>query len=96
MPKPPLNDIDRRYGILAFRIVGEFGAAIAAPVVLLALLGKHLDSKYGTRPLFLIAGFALAAALSTLYVVRRTKSFNAEYQALDKAALEKKNKTPKP
>lgn len=96
MPKTPMNDLDRQYALLAFRAVSEFGAAIAAPVVLLTVVGKRLDAAYGTGPAFLIAGFALSALLSSLYVFKRTKALNKEYQALDLEAQKQKERQKGP
>ena len=69
--------------LLGLRIVGEFGAIIAVPVVLLSMLGKYLDGKYGTAPWLLIAGFVLAFALSAFTLYRRAKRFRDEYLAID-------------
>ncbi len=73
--KSGLNGTDRRYLKLAGRIIVEFGADIAIPVVALAMLGKWLDGKYGTRPYLLIAGFALAFLISASIIWRRAKQF---------------------
>jgi len=82
MAGAPDKNTDGKYVTLAFRIIGEFGAIIAVPVVLLAWLGKRLDARYGTSPWLLIAGFVLAAALSVVAVQRRAKAFGREYEAL--------------
>ncbi len=71
--------------MLGFRIMGEFGATIAVPVVLLAWLGKTLDLAYGTGPWLLIAGFVLAFALSAAAIYRRAKTYGREYEALSRA-----------
>lgn len=83
-PVRKINATDRAYIMLALRIVGSFGVAIAVPVVLLALAGKWLDGRYGTAPRFLIAGFALAAIFSATIVWRRTKDFAREFDAIEK------------
>ncbi len=84
-PKPPeQRDIDRRYMLLAVRIMGEFGASIALPVVVLAVLGKKLDAVYGTAPYLRIAGFILAAALTAAIINKRARDFGREYEALGK------------
>ncbi|MEY4745353.1 MAG: hypothetical protein RL272_1298 [Candidatus Parcubacteria bacterium] len=83
MPTPKKTDADRRYVVLGLKIVSEFGAAIAVPVVLAAMIGKRLDDSYGTKPAFLIAGFALAAVTSAAYVVRRARAYGKEYGAID-------------
>ncbi len=82
--KPKNQQSDRRYFLFALRIMGELVWMIAAPVVILALFGKWIDTRFGTRPIFLIAGFVLAAITSGISVWRRTKELGKEYQDLDK------------
>ena len=67
---------------LAMRIGTDFGITIAAPVVLLSLAGKWLDSRYQTRPLFIIVGFALAALLSGVSIYRKSKEYAKLYKQL--------------
>jgi F0F1-type ATP synthase assembly protein I len=74
---------DRKYMMLAFRIIGEFGAIIAVPVVFMAILGKWLDGRYDTAPLFLVGGFILAALLSGISIHRRAKRFGQEYSSIE-------------
>jgi len=82
--KPANAGLERRYQVLGFRIMGEFGATIAAPVVILAWLGKKLDQAYGTGPWLLIAGFTLAFAFSAATIYRRSKAYGREYEELEK------------
>lgn len=89
MPRPATPDADRRYIILGLRIVSEFGAAIAIPVVLATAAGRRIDDAYGTKPAFLIAGFALAAVASAFYVVRRARAYGREYDALNAESAKK-------
>lgn len=70
--------------MLGFRIFLEFGAIIAAPVVLLAWLGKYLDGRYGTQPKLLIAGFVLAFVISGISIVKKARKFGQEYEAIGK------------
>lgn len=79
MPSPPN---DRTYMLFGARIVGDFGATIAVPIVLLALLGKWLDGQWGTGPWMLILGFVLAAVLSGLSITRKAKAYGDAYQKL--------------
>lgn len=82
---------DRRYAMFALRIVGDFGASIAIPVVVFVLIGQWLESKYGYEPWFTVGAFILAALISGFMVYRRTKEYSAEYQRLnDDAAKAKK------
>ncbi|MFH1047734.1 MAG: AtpZ/AtpI family protein [Patescibacteria group bacterium] len=78
------SEQDRQYMMLGLRIVGEFGVIIAAPIVILAVLGHWLDERYSTAPLFLIGGFILAAVLSGISIYRRAKQFGREYLAIEK------------
>ncbi len=87
----PYSDKDRKYILLGLRIVGEFGAIIAVPVVLLAMLGKYLDGKYGTAPWLLIAGFVIAFTLSSVSIYSRAKRFRDEYISIDPEAFSKKD-----
>ena len=80
----PQRDTDRRYILLAFRIMGEFGASIAVPVVVLAVLGKKLDTAYGTAPYLRIAGFVIAAVITATLINKRARDFGKEYEALGK------------
>ena len=84
MPPNPKADSDRRYMLLAVKIVAEFGATIAIPVVVFAMIGKHLDAVYGTRPYLLIAGFVLAAALTAVIIRKRARDFGKEYEDIEK------------
>jgi F0F1-type ATP synthase assembly protein I len=83
-PGPSETERDRRNMFFALRIVGDFGVTIAVPVVVLALIGKWLDAKYGTRPLLLIAGFALAAVVSAVSIARKTKRYAKTYDDLNR------------
>jgi F0F1-type ATP synthase assembly protein I len=59
--KQPQKKSDRAYYLFALKIVGDFGASIAVPVVVFALLGQWLDEKYHSAPWLMVVGFALAA-----------------------------------
>lgn len=73
---------DRDYLLMGIRIVGDFGATIAVPVVLFSWIGKTLDESWGTRPYLLILGFFLAAILSGVSLTRKAKVYGRRYQEL--------------
>ena len=73
---------DRPYYLFALKIVGNFGVAIAVPVVLFALLGQYLDEKFGTDPWLLILGFVLAALISGRIIYKKAKKYGADYNKL--------------
>jgi len=77
----------REYYLFAFKIMGNFGAAIAVPIVLFALIGQYLDEKYHRGPLFMIFGFVLAALVSGKMIYKKARIYGEEYKKLG----EKKN-----
>lgn len=78
-----LNEKDRKYRALGIRIMSEFGAAIALPVVLLVILGVWIDKKFGTGPIFKIAGFAISFVASSIIVYKKTKMFSKMYNDIE-------------
>mgnify|MGYP001563999127 CR=1 FL=1 len=74
----------REYYLFAFKIIGDFGASLAVPVVILVLIGQYLDGKYQKSPLFTILGFVLAALVSGKIIYRKAKQYGEQYKQLDK------------
>lgn len=68
--------------LMGFRIVGDFGASIAIPVVVFVLIGQWLDEKYLARPYFTVAAFILAALLSGRLIYKKAKQYGKEYHEL--------------
>lgn len=73
---------DAKYIRFALRIVGDFGATIAIPVVLGTWLGQKLDARTGHQYLYTGIGFALAALFTGLMIYRKTKRYGQEFQKL--------------
>ncbi len=84
---------DREYYLFASKIVGDVTGTIAAPAVLFALLGRYLDNKFGTGPLFLLLGLVLAFTASAISIYRKSKRYGKEYQAI--TSTPKKDTTQK-
>lgn len=74
---------DRRYLLFALRILGDFGASIAVPLVILVLAGQYLDDRFGGGLRYTIAAFALAAAVSGASIYRKARAYGKEFAALD-------------
>ena len=74
---------DRAYIMLGLRIIGDFGATIAIPVVFLSYIGKRLDGQFDTSPWLTIMGFVIAAAVSGATIYRKAKRYGKEYQDLN-------------
>lgn len=75
--------------MLGLRIIGDFGASIAVPVVVLVLIGQYLDKKFSLLPLFTIMAFVLAALISAKIIHKKAKNYGAEYKRLNDASKTK-------
>ncbi|MEK7680615.1 MAG: AtpZ/AtpI family protein [Patescibacteria group bacterium] len=82
--KIPQKSKSREYYLFAFKIMGDFGASIAIPVILFVLAGQYLDEKYRRGPLFTILGFVLAALISVKIIHKKAKNYGEEYKKLGK------------
>lgn len=72
--------------MMGMRIIGDFGAAIAVPVVTFVLAGQWLDEKYRTGYKFTIGAFVLAALVSGKILYKKAKAYGAEFQSLNQEA----------
>lgn len=90
------SESDRKYAMMGLRIVGDFGAVIAVPVVIFVIIGQWLDGKYDSGYKFTIAAFALATLVSGKMLYKKAKEYGNEFQRLnDLAAKEIQNKKNK-
>lgn len=78
------KNIEQKYYIFAFKIIGDFGATLAVPVVISAIIGQKLDEIWHTRPLMLGIFMALSALLSGYMIYKKSKVYGKEFQDLDK------------
>ena len=76
--------------MLGLRIVGDFGAIIAVPIIVFVLIGQWLEGKYGYAPWFTVGAFILAAFLSTKMIYKKAKQYGEEYKKLDKDVVNNK------
>lgn len=89
--KQPPKPTSRDYQILGLKIVGDFGASIAIPVVAFVLIGQYIDKKYNTGPWYTILGFILSACVSVKIIHRKAKRYGTEYKILNDASRTNKN-----
>jgi F0F1-type ATP synthase assembly protein I len=80
--KKPTKTTDRQYYMFALRIIGDFGASIAIPVVAFVLVGQYFDERYQRSPLFTIIGFVLSALISGKIIHKKAKRYGTQYQHL--------------
>ncbi len=55
----------------ALSVMLDIGYIIAIPLVAFALIGRMLDHRWGTSPLFLLLGLLCAAVASTVYLRKK-------------------------
>lgn len=82
MQQEPKKRSDRDYYLFALRIVGDFGATLAVPVVLFALIGRYFDQKWHTAPFLTVLGFVVAALLSGRMIYKKSKKYGEDYDRL--------------
>ncbi len=80
----------RKYMLLGLRITGDFGAVIAAPVVVFVLIGQWLDKRYDISPWATVGAFVLAALVSGKIIYKKAKAYGKEFAGLDTETTEKK------
>ncbi len=73
---------DRIYYLFGLKIIGDFGATIAVPVVIFVLLGQKLDERYNLTPWLTILGFVVAAVISSRSIYKKAKKYGEEYKNL--------------
>ncbi len=71
-PRPIRQDL-----LLAVRLAWNFGYIIAIPAALFGFGGAYLDKLWGTSPLCILIGFAIALGLSGLGIWRMVKEIVA-------------------
>ncbi len=70
------NQIPEKPTINKWRLVnlaGQMGFIIALPLVALGFLGKWVDNKLGTDPLFVLVGILLAIVSTTVWLSKKMK-----------------------
>lgn len=80
--KEPAKTTDRQYYLFALRIIGDFGASIAMPIVILVLIGQYFDEQYHRSPLFTILAFVIAALISGKIIHKKAKRYGNQYQKM--------------
>lgn len=76
------TDDTRASYMLGLRIMADFGATIAVPAVLAAVVGQKIDAAWGTRPYVLIALLLAAFGLTIIVIRRKAISYGKEYRNL--------------
>ncbi len=56
----------------ALSLAWQLGYTVAIPLVILALIGRLLDKKFGTSPWLLVVGIFLSLIISTIAVYYKT------------------------
>jgi len=54
--------------LFSLNLFGQIGFGVAIPLVVLGLLGRYLDQKFGSSPYLTLAGIALAVVITFFYL----------------------------
>lgn len=81
---------NRDYILFGLRLIGEFGAIIALPIVLFVMAGQWADDRFGTKLFFTGAAFVVSAAISGRIIVKKAKVYGKMYQAMINREIEEK------
>ena len=69
--------------MMGLRIAGDFGIAIAVPIIIFVIIGQWLDEKYAKTPWFTVLAFILAIILSGISIYKKAKGYGEEFKRLD-------------
>ena len=73
-----------RYMAFGLKIVSDFGATIAVPVVAFVFLAQAAERRYGIGGWLTIVAFAIAAIITAKLIVTKAKRYGKEYNDIDK------------
>ena len=81
--------VNNSQGVLfkSLGLVGNLGFQIAAPLIILAIAGRALDSRFKTAPWLLLGGILLSIVLSSILITKNILSL---------LSSEEDNKTTRP
>ncbi|MFH1236340.1 MAG: AtpZ/AtpI family protein [Parcubacteria group bacterium] len=68
----------------ALKLFGEVAGLIAAPIVIALYVGRWLDERFDTDPIFFIGITALAMIFSTIAIVHISTRYMKEMEKNDK------------
>lgn len=81
------ENIDKNKGILwvpALGVFTEISTWIALPVIVAVIIGKNLDTRYGTAPLMLLGSAGVSFLLSSFGIIRAVKKYSAKLKEEEK------------
>lgn len=64
----------------ALSVMLDVGYIIAVPLVVFLLIGRAIDTKFGTSPLFMLIGMGFAAFASTVYLRKKLSHLVSKLQ----------------
>jgi hypothetical protein len=73
---------NRDFILFGMKIIGEFGAMIALPIILFVKAGQWLDARFGTGIIMTVIAFIIAFAISAVMITRKAKKYGKVYQEM--------------
>jgi len=93
MPPDPQNKIP--WWRPAMLIFGRISVWVALPLVIALILGKYLDSRFGTRPWIFLGLTAVAFVISSVAIVRVVHSYIKDIEKNSKPSTTLENNNAK-
>ncbi len=78
-----IDPTQRAYLSLGVRIMSDFGATSAVPVIVFVLIGQWLDHRYAAGSMYTIGAFVLSAGISGWIVYKKALGYAKEYEELN-------------
>lgn len=76
-------------------LVWDLGFIFALPLVIFAVVGRVLDNRMGTSPLFILVGIIGAAVASSVGVFFKVRKLMAETNEINASAKHEEEDKPK-
>ncbi len=76
------KDSHRNLTAFTLRMIGDIWTTLAAPPVLLGILGNRLDAAFGTRPYVFVCCLFLSFVISTVSVCAKAVKYGEQYELL--------------
>lgn len=85
----------RKSASSAVSLVWDLGFIFALPLVIFAVVGRMLDNRMGTGPLFILMGIIGAAIASSVGVFFKVRTLMAETNEINSAAKKEEDRESK-
>lgn len=76
----------------ALKLAWELGYTITIPLIILVLIGRFLDKRFDTSPIFLFVGIFFSMIISVMGIYKTVKPILSKFEKGDKKSQKQENK----